>query len=152
MAATLAFALTPACGVSNLSFQQDHRLTITSPANRSTVTLPVAVEWTVKDVGDSASYAVFVDRAPQPPGQTVAWLFRGDDSCATAEACADPDHLARANIYTTDETRVVIDRVPRTTASGRDLHEIVIVLLDEAGRRRGESAFRVDLEVEREDD
>src|SRR4051812_49410611 len=75
---------------SKLAFHQDHRLTFTAPASRVLVTLPVTVRWTMRDFpvprpgagtprDDRGYFAVFVDRAPFKPGETMRAL--ADDDC-----------------------------------------------------------------------
>jgi hypothetical protein len=150
-------AALPACGVSGLSFVQDDRIDIVSPDDRSEVRLPVRVSWTVQDfvVGaGKGSFGVFVDRTPQRQGKTLAWLFRGDDACrgTGASLCATEEFLAQRNVYRTTARSFTIDQVPRLAGvqSGRQFHEVTVVLLDGAGRRSGEGAWSVQFEVEGE--
>ena len=77
LAALLLSALAPACGVEGLNFVQDDRVTITAPRDRAEVRLPVTIRWKAEDF--DGTYAVFVDRAPVPPGETLAWLARDDE-------------------------------------------------------------------------
>ena len=154
VATALALTLT-ACGVSGLSFVQDERVDIVRPKDRSEVTLPVRIEWEVKDfaVGaDAGSFGVFIDRAPPRPGKTLSWIFRGDDSCKgpSGEAvCEDPEFLRQRNVFRTTDTHFTIDLVPKLTGSERrrQFHEATIVLLDEDGRRVGEGAWSVQFEL-----
>jgi hypothetical protein len=153
LAAALLLAAS-ACGVHGLSFVQDKRVEVVRPNDRSKVRLPVTVRWTVKDfsIGPNAgSFGVFVDRAPQPSGRTLAWLFRGDSGCrgTAAATCATPDFLAQRNVYRTPDTAFTVEQVARLTGTqaGRPLHEVTIVLLDAAGTRVGEGAWSVQFEV-----
>jgi hypothetical protein len=115
-----AVAWLSGCSLSGLNFREDTRVDVIAPADRSQVALPLTVEWTVRDF--DGSFAVFVDRAPQPPGRSVAWLFRNDDGC-----------------------------IPQLTGDDvRERHEATVILLDEDGERSGESAFSVEFEIERE--
>jgi hypothetical protein len=146
-----------ACGVHGLSFVQDKRVEVVRPKDRSKVRIPLTVRWTVKDfpVGQGAgSFGVFVDRAPQPSGRTLAWPFRGDSGCkgSAAAACGTPDFLAQRNVFRTADTNFTVDQVTRLTGSqaGRPLHEVTIVLLDAAGKRVGEGAWSVQFEVKGE--
>jgi hypothetical protein len=142
-------ALLPACGVSGLSFVQDERVTIDAPKDRSKVDLPLTVRWRAHDF--DGTYAVFVDRAPQPPGRTLAWLLRDDKVCAARPGCPDATYLAERDIHPTTTTSITIDRLPDTTRDERrDRHEVTIILLDRKGRRIGESAFTVEFEVARD--
>ncbi len=152
----------PGCGVSDLSFREDTRVEITAPKDRAEVRLPLTVTWTVHDFDvtgktagggkDAGYFGVFVDRAPQPPGQTLEWLVRDDKLCRPEEGCPDAAYLAERNIHSTTETEFTIDRLPDFTQRElREFHEIIIVLLDTAGRRIGESAFAVEFQVLREE-
>ena len=148
-------AALPACGVGGLSFVQDERVDIVGPKDRSEVRLPVTVDWTVEDfaVGRGAgSFGVFVDRAPQPSGKTLAWLFRGDPGCkgTGATLCRTPAFLAQRSVHRTTRTAFTVDQVARLSGSqaGRELHEVTVVLLDAEGKRVGEGAWSVQFEVE----
>jgi hypothetical protein len=151
VAAVAALALPGGCSVSGLNFREDTRVDIVAPADRAEVTLPVTIEWTVHDF--DGTFAVFVDRAPQPPGRSTAWLFRNDDGCVPSSGCPDAGYMEARGIYLTDQTRVVIEGIPRLTGDDvRERHEATVILLDEHGERSGESAFSVEFEVEREND
>jgi len=146
--------VTAACGVHGLSFVQDKRVDVVHPDDRSTVELPVKVQWTAKDfpVGPGAgSFGVFVDRAPQPSGENLAWLVRGEAGCkgASAATCATPEFLGQRSIYQTDDTSFTVDQVSKLTGSqaGRQFHEVTVVLLDKDGTRVGEGAWSVQFEV-----
>jgi hypothetical protein len=150
------------CGFRSLNFVQDERLTITSPADRAKVDLPITVEWKVRDFEvtgkdgrrrpDAGFFGIYVDRAPQPPEESQAFLVREDPVCRRTQECPDKQFLAQRNIHSTTKTSFEIeflpDLDPRTTR--RDFHELTIVLLNGAGERIGESAFAVEFEVERE--
>ncbi len=161
--AWIGFALVAACSIScstsGLAIRTDERLEILEPEDRAEVGLPVAIRWTIDDFEvtgpsdrvekDAGYFAVFVDQAPQPPGETIEWLFRDDDECRALPACPDEAFLADRDIFTTSETSVVIDSLP-TTDEEREIHNVTIVLLDGKGRRIGESAFPVEFRVERD--
>lgn len=151
-------AVFPACGVSGLSFVQDERVDIVRPEDRAEVRLPLRLDWTVEDfaVGPGeGSFGVFVDRAPQPSGKTLGWLFRGDPSCKGTDnrLCSTTAFLAQRNVFRTTRTDFTIEQVNRLSGSqtGRQMHEATIVLLDEGGERVGEGAWSVQFEVEGED-
>ena len=138
------------CGVHGLSFVHDRRVDITTPRARSKVTLPVDVAWTVKHF--RGSFGVLVDQAPPRSGETLPWLFRGNDTCRGATGrrlCATPNFLADRNVFTTNRTRFTVARVNRFTGNDRrrQFHEVTIVLLDPQGRRVGEGAWHVEFEV-----
>jgi hypothetical protein len=137
-----------------LSFVQDQRVDIVAPVDRAKLDLPVRVSWTARDfaVGPGAgSFGVFVDRPPQRPGMTLAWIFRGDSGCkgAGAERCGAPEYLGQRNVFRTTDRSFTVKQVQRLSGnqSGRQFHEVTVVLLDTAGRRVGEGAWSVQFEV-----
>jgi hypothetical protein len=150
------------CVSQDLAFRIDKRLTIDSPEARSEVTLPVTVRWHVEDfdvvapgtsatgIGDSGYFGVFVDGAPQPPGKPLAWVARKDRTCRAADGCPDAQYLAARNIYSTSDTSITFQQLPRPSDTKRkERHSVTIVLLDTHGRRIGESAFYVEFTVKR---
>ena len=140
------------CSVSGLAFRADDRVDIVEPEDRAETTLPVTIRWTADDVeaDDGGPYfAVFVDRAPIRPGQSLRAL--ADDSCNRTEGCPDLAYFRDRHVYVTDELEVTIDALPvrsgqRTAADNR--HEATIILLDADGRRLGEAAYTVEFTVE----
>lgn len=146
LAAGAALLLLAGCATQGLAFRTDNRVDIVSPGSGDEVTVPFTVRWTAEDIG--GSFAVFVDRTPQPPGKPLSWLTRDDDGCDASRGCPDAEYLAQRGVYTTTEHRVVVDRVPPADEGRRcKEHEAVVVLLDDAGRRRGESAWAVPFRV-----
>ena len=163
MSAALSL-LSSGCVAQGLAFRVDERVTIDAPKARSEVSLPVTVRWSVKDfqvvapgVGGTASedagyFGVFVDRTPQPPGKTLAWVARKDRSCRPSDGCPDAEYLAARNIYSTSDTSITFEQLPRPSdRDKKERHNVTIVLLDAQGRRIGESAFYVDFIVTRKD-
>jgi hypothetical protein len=155
--------LLPSCGVTGLNFEQDERLSITAPADRAEVRLPLTVTWDVTDFevtgrdgarrDDAGYFGVYVDRAPQPPGKTQAWIVREDPRCRQTPGCPDETYLAQAHIYSTEKRLFTIDRLPQPSSDAprrREFHEVTIALLDGRGRRIGESAFIREFEVDRD--
>ena len=151
--AVAALLITSSCSFSNLAFRQDDRLEILSPADRAEVTLPMTVRWAVEDfeVGpDAGSFAVFVDRAPQPPGKPLEWLARGDDSCRAADGCPDHSWYAERDVYPTTAEELTIEQLPARSDDRRELHEVTVVLLDEDGHRVGETGWTIEFQVVRD--
>ncbi len=157
---SLCGALT-ACVPQGLAFRTDQRLTFVVPQDRSTVSLPVTIDWDIRDfkvvdpgqqvAEDEGYFAVFVDRAPMPPGEPLSWIARKDTDCRPADGCPDQEYLNTRGVYTTTETELVLEELPRTTdQEGRkERHRVVVVLLDAGGKRIGESAFEVVFELDR---
>jgi hypothetical protein len=124
--AVLIAAAATACVPDGLSFRVDERVTITAPDDREQVTLPLTIDWDVRDF--DGTFAVFVDRAPIGPGDPL------------------PDELP-SGVFATDDTEVVLESLPAASADD-ELHTATIVLIDGDGRRVGESAFDVTFETE----
>lgn len=153
----LAALLTSGCGLSNLQFTKDNRLHFTSPRSRQLVATPVTLTWTISDFkaekegsfppsGNAGYFAIFVDRAPVKPGQTL--LSLADKSCRVTPGCFNPEYLAERNVYTTTSDSFTIDQVPALNSyENVQVHEATIVLMNTAGQRIGESAWYVDFRL-----
>jgi len=162
VAAACCLLLVAGCVPQGLAFRIDDRLTITSPENRATVSLPFTVSWEMRDftvvgpggspAGDKAGYfAVFVDQAPQPPGKKLSWIARKDRTCRPADGCPDAEYLATRHIFSTTDTHITFQQLPRPSGDSKrkERHAITVILLDPSGRRIGESAFQVDVVLDR---
>lgn len=161
--AGLCGALT-GCIPQGLAFKIDDRLTFTSPEDRAEVTLPVTIDWEIRDFEivepgegeprEGAGYfAVFVDGSPMPPGKHLRWIARKDNSCRKSDGCPDEEYLNARGIYTTTETELTLEQLPRPATGRQDRrerHRATIVLLDASGKRIGESAFEIAFDVNRE--
>ena len=162
IAAACCLLMVTACVPQGLAFRIDDRLTITSPKDRAEVTLPLTVSWDIRDfviVGPggqprgkaSGYFGVFVDQAPQPPGKPMSWIARKDRTCRASDGCPDAEYLAARQIFTTSDTKLTFEQLPRPSNEDRkERHTITIILLDPAGKRIGESAFEVDFVVRRQ--
>ena len=151
------------CRLSDLSFKADERVEITDPAQRATVKLPFELSWTVKDFkvtgedgtssDDQGFFAVMLDTSPMPPGQSLKYFARDDESCTSSPGCPDTQYLADRNIFTTESTHFSVETLsddrPPDRPSAQDTHDITIVLLNGKGERIGESAFRRRVIVDR---
>lgn len=141
-AVAAVLALAGGCGGVDRTFRQEDDLRIEAPAASATVTLPFTVTWSAGEVPAGHRYAVFVDRAPMPPGKTLEWLSRDDDACRTAAACPDETWLNDHAVYTTSEPEVVVGAVPSSVLGDRSRsdggHRLVVVELDGEGRRVSE--------------
>ena len=145
-----------------LAFVKDERLTIVAPDSLSTVTTPVTIDWEVEDFrvtgedgsssDDAGYFAVFVDGAPMPPEEDLAWLARDDRRCLETKGCPDRTYFADRGAYSTTETSLTLKHLPDQDAyQGHERHEVTIVLLDGTGHRIGESAWYVDFFYDREE-
>jgi hypothetical protein len=149
------------CVPQGLAFRVDDRLTFSAPEDRATVELPVRLDWDIRDFeitppggdprADAGYFAVFVDSAPMPPGKPLRWLARKDTSCRAADGCPDEEYLEARGVYTTTETELVLEQLPRgDDEDRRERHRATIVLLDASGTRIGESAFEIAFDIDRE--
>jgi hypothetical protein len=155
--------LTSACGITHprdLNFRTDDRLHFSSPADRAKVEQPVTVSWHIRDFrvtekghgrpGDDAGFfAVFVDRAPVKPGQTLDAVAGGDPSCERDPRCPDETYLRQHRVFATTSTSLKLPQIANLADSNEkvQLHSITVVLLDSAGRRIGESAWQLDVRI-----
>ncbi|HEU5033269.1 MAG TPA: hypothetical protein VFT62_00765 [Mycobacteriales bacterium] len=151
------------CGLTHLqdlNFRVDDRLHFTSPENRATVHQPLTVSWTMRDfriaaqgsepASDGAGYfAIFVDRAPIRPEQTMKAVAHGDRFCEQSPRCPDTAYLAQRQVYTTTKTTFRLPQIPNLVGSQEklQLHSITVVLMDTAGHRIGESAWELDVRI-----
>jgi hypothetical protein len=148
----LGLALLASSCAHGLAFAQDRRLEITSPRGQVTVTLPLVVRWSMKDFRvtgpdgnadpNAGYFAVFLDRSPIPPGKPLSWIARGDKRCRRIPGCPDDQYFVDRHVYPTSTTELALRLLPdQGTNSGRETHEVTIVLLDGGGRRIGENAW-----------
>jgi len=151
------------CGITqmqNLAFRVDNRLQFTSPPNRTLVQNPVTVGWRMSDfrieaeggggvVRGAGYFAVFVDRAPIRPGQTMRSVASGDLECLHQPGCPDRAYLAERQIYTTTATQITLGQIPSISGDNEQiqLHTVTVVLMDTSGHRVGESAWELDLRM-----
>lgn len=149
------------CVPQGLAFREDTRLTIVAPEDRSTVSLPVTLDWDIRDFrvvepgrrpgpNGEGYFGVFVDVSPVPPGKQLAWIARKDRSCVAADGCPSEAYLAERGVYATTSTQLTLDNLlRRAVVKGVERHRATIVLLDAGGARLGESAFEVTFYVKR---
>lgn len=153
----LAACVLTGCSTSGMQFRADTRVRIVAPANEATVRLPVTIRWSAQDLTAPAgtSFAMFVDRAPIAPGESVDSLASGDRPCQRTPGCPDENYFNRRHVYTTDKSAVtlegLIDTRPPSRPGALDRHEVIVILLDSTRHRLGESFYRVDFNVDRSD-
>jgi len=139
------------CAADGLAFVRDERVEILSPSSGATVRLPFEVRWSASDV--DARYLVLFDRTPMRPNRSLRSLVPSDDQCRARPSCPDERWLADHDLYLTDGTSIRVQDLPeeRTNHRAKDRHEVTIVLIDDRGRRIGESVFIREFIVDRED-
>jgi hypothetical protein len=142
--AVVASVSSAACAAAPRAFLADVALEINTPAPLSTVVTPFAVAWTTtrRDPG----YAVFLDRAPMPPGHTVRDV--ADAQCRKVATCPDPVYLAGHGIYVTTGHSIEVLQLPivggTTGRAPQPAHIATVVALDAAGHRKGDVAWTVE--------
>src|SRR4051794_34070678 len=162
LASALAFAVSGCVNVGQLQFRQDHRLHFVTPESRAEVKTPVTLRWHMDDFRvagpgsqppskDSGYFALFVDRTPIKPGQSLDAVAHGDSYCRVQDGCPNRHYLAQRQVYTTTDTSFTLRQV-LPLMSNKDhvqLHEVDVVLLDTSGHRIGESAWYREFKTER---
>jgi hypothetical protein len=164
--AALALAgvvLLSGCGITHLqdlSFRVDNRLHFTAPKARSKTHQPVLVAWTIRDFRvaapgseppsrDAGYFALFVDRTPIKPGQTMHAVASGDPSCKRDPKCPNAAYLAQHEIYTTTDLSMTLPQIPNVLGDKEKVqhHTVTVVLMDTSGHRIGESAWQLDFRI-----
>jgi hypothetical protein len=159
-ALALMLLVAGACTTQGLAFVQDKRVEIVAPRYRDIVELPVRIDWEVTDDGLEADlqsgthFGVFVDVDPQPPGQPLDYFARDDVRCRESSTCPDARYFRQRGIHTTTGTEITFPTLPIAPGvdldrGDPDIHEVTVVLLDDEGRRIGESAWSITFEVQR---
>lgn len=162
----LAVATLTGCGITHLQdlqFRVDHRLHFVAPEARAKVSQPVTISWRmtgfrIAPLGselasrDAGYFGIFVDRSPVKPGQTMRSVVGGDTYCQQNPKCTSRAQLRQYGVFTTTDTTFRFPRIPDLTSNDESvqLHTFTIVLMDTAGHRIGESAWRLELRIPRE--
>jgi hypothetical protein len=106
------------------------------------VTTPFVVSWTTTVPG-AASYALFIDQAPIPPGHTMRDLATAD--CKHQSGCPDAQYLAGRNVYVTNADQFVVPTLPilggTAGRSAHPAHTLTVVTLDANGHRARDVAW-----------
>ena len=151
------------CGITHLqdlSFRVDNRLHFTTPKARSKVHQPVHLVWTMRDFRiaapgseppsrDAGYFAVFVDRTPIRPGQTMRAVAGSDPACRHDPKCPDKTYLDQHEVYTTTDLSMTLPQIPNVLGDKEKVqhHTVTIVLMDTSGHRIGESAWQLDFRI-----
>ena len=143
-------ALVSACSVTGLSFRADHRVKILVPRGGQEVSLPLTLRWSARHLAPGTNFAVFLDRAANPPRQRIDAVV--DDQCRRTPGCPNPPYLEQHGIYVTPTPSLALETLP-ATAPGRhhgERHEVVIVLIDSStGKRLGDASFGLEFFLKR---
>jgi hypothetical protein len=161
--AVVVGVLASGCGLTHLqdlNFRVDKRLHFISPESRSKVHQQFTVSWRMDDFTvaapgtgppsrDAGYFAVFVDKTPIKPGQTMKAVASGDQFCEQSPTCPDRGYLREHLVFTTTGTSLHLPLIPSIVndKSSLQLHTLTIVLMDTAGHRIGESAWQLDVRL-----
>lgn len=146
----LLLVAAPACaGFGDLRADQ---LSITAPAELAVVQPGFTLEWSTHDLPSSATqFAVLVDRGPMSPGDDVRSLT--DDECRRRRGCPDAAYLRAHDIYLTSDHHVAIPTLSissgLTAQTPHPAHQLVVVALDDRGRRVGEFSASTQVRFDR---
>ena len=122
---------------SQLLFRNDHRITIVSPRDFSTVHAPVTIRWVTRDFSapTDGHFVVFLDSDPQPPGETLNY-FAGQ---------------SLQYVWTVDTTSFRIPHFPLVDPNApkqeQEHHDVTVILVDRQGRRISETAGFVEFNL-----
>jgi len=157
--------LASACGIAHpgeLAYRTDKRLTFTAPTARTLVKTPIDVRWSIKGFtvqqpgtappSQNAGYfAVFVDKAPIKPNETMRTIAKRDEECLHRPGCPDETYLEDRRIYTTTDSGLTLDQIPPIPGDKERIqfHLVTVILMDTTGHRIGESAWQLDLRMRR---
>jgi hypothetical protein len=152
-----------ATSLAGLQFHNDHRMTIITPHENEKVVAPVSLRWTMKNftvagprqgpINNGTGYfAIFVDRSPVRPGQTLAAVNHRNSTCAHSTLCLSRSYLASEQVYTTTKAELVLPQVADISGNQQSVqfHTATVVLMNTAGHRIGESAWTVEFKMHTE--
>lgn len=146
--------LCASCGLNGRDFVQDERIRIDTPRPLQLVKPPFVMRW-AGQVKGASRYAVFVDRAPMAPDESLrAYAERQCDGtalCPTDTKDGLQTWLEQRGVFEAGRSKL---EVPFVTTRGessekdtRSTHEAVVVALGPDGRRIGESAWATTFRV-----
>ena len=127
----------------------DESVRITAPRELQQVSAPVTIKW--RSTNAANRYAVFVDRPPIKPGQSLKAIAGNDPGCQRDPSCPTPAYLLEHDVFLTSEDSVSVPYFAQLGGiSGRDkpaTHYATVVLIDPTGHRAGEAAWVVDFRL-----
>ena len=156
-----ACLLAAGCDLSQLAFRVDHRLHFLTPKSRQLVRAPFTVAWTMRDftvVGlhdgpvdrHSGYFAVFVDRAPVKPGQSLQAVVNDDSGCRNNPSCVNPSMLANHQVYVTTRPQLRVPLIGALADHDKiQLHDLTVIILDTSGHRIGEYQWDLEFKMRR---
>ncbi len=139
-----------------LTLKADRRLELLTPQNLDELSLPVTVEWTIRDFNysDGNKFGIFVDRAPIGPREDLRQRLCSDfeDKPILPGDTRKPCRDDRERIFFTTEPTLTLDCLePIDGVSEKNnehnKHRLTVVLLDADNNRVGEAADEVRFEI-----
>lgn len=147
-AGAAALATLAACGAIPRQLVQDSHVVIVSPRSMTTVATPVHLRWQASGLPAGTRFAVFIDTYPLRPDASLRSLVPAGDPCLTERGCPNAAWLRTRGVLLTSAHQVEITDLPTPggleSQSPLPVHQIVIVLVDAAGRRVGDMAYSVE--------
>lgn len=133
-------------------FTKSSAFRILTPASFSSVNLPLTVSWTEgAPYRPGDKFALFLDRGSIGIGNSILHLI--PESCRKVPSCSEDQYLQQQDVYVTTATSISLVNLPSTSltghSSGKEDHEIVVVVLDSSGKRIGEQYASVDFIYQR---
>lgn len=136
------------CRISDMAFRTDQRLHIVTPLPNAAVATPLTIRWITANLPQGTLFALFVDRPPIQPGQSIGAVCRQGrfQGCPRVRTLAElAAYLSSYNVYVTTTHTLTLPDLPNTRPPdfARHAQQLTIVLLDPTGRRVGEAAYTV---------
>jgi hypothetical protein len=132
-------------------FTSGDQFRVLAPQSEARASLPLSIRWRAPKLPAGDSFALFVDRAPMRPGNTLRSLM--DKSCKRTPGCPDESTLEGNNIYITTQTSLQLTSLGKTgirdRGTGKEIHSLRIVEVNGTGHRVGEGFASVEFVVER---
>jgi len=129
------------CAFSGIDLVQDRSVTIKTPADQASVSLPLRITWT-GSLAPGQTFAVFVDERTLQPGQTLRSLAQHDPACLATPGCPGASWLSGHGIYLTRSHALTLSYLANlaTVPGSRNAHTFTIIKVAD-GRRVGEGAW-----------
>ena len=133
-------------------FTKSSSFRILSPRSFATVNLPMTISWTEgAPYRPGDKFAIFLDRGSIAVGKSVLSLI--PSSCREVPSCSQDQYLQRENVFVSTTSSISLPTLPSTSltghSSGKEDHEIVVVVLSDSGQRVGEQYASVDFIYDR---
>jgi hypothetical protein len=139
-----------------LTLNADRRLELVAPEDLDELSLPVVVEWNIKDFdyANGNKFGIFVDRAPIGPREDLRQRLCSEfeDKPILAGDTRKPCRDDRGRVFFAREPTITFECLePIDGVSGKNnehnKHRITVILLDEENNRLGEASDEVRFEI-----